>query len=383
MATVEAVFEELNFPSAPRLKRVLAARGIPFNANEVDRLVRGETTRQVQAPRYKFDGKIASSHLHSRWFADLVDFSAAPSEGTGKDVGLRPTSDGERYILVVQDVFSRKIWTEAIMDKRPATVASAFQTILDKVGSVPAALTSDQGAEFSGQFRDLLETKGIIPRQKDKDDVNAIATLDTAVGNLKKALARVARKQRTNDWASLLQKVTEGQNKLPNDGEYLNGVAPDEVADDDAIRAKLREKNAEYSQFNKQRMEKRAAKLEEIGQFRAMTSRGGAFTRGFKPRYEGALRRVGEVKGPRVTDESGNSFLTKFVLPVREATDDAGPVRIEQRGSNQTKEKQIRILKPFADGLARVLEMGRPVTAMRALTLLQSARGQLHGDWQC
>ena len=50
MATVEAVFEELNFPSAPRLKRVLAARGIPFNANEVDRLVRGETTRQVQAP---------------------------------------------------------------------------------------------------------------------------------------------------------------------------------------------------------------------------------------------------------------------------------------------------------------------------------------------
>ena len=77
-----------------------------------------------------------------------------------------------------------------------------------------------------------------------------------------------------------MQKVTDGQNKLPNDGGYLNGIAPDEVADDDAIRAKLREKNAEYAQFNKERMEKRAAKLEEIGQFRAMTSRGGAFTRG-------------------------------------------------------------------------------------------------------
>ena len=106
-----------------------------------------------------------------------------------------------------------------------------------------------------------------------------------------------------------------------------------------------------------------------------MSSRGGAFTRGFKPRYEGALRQVGEVKGPRVADESGDAFLTKFVLPVREATDDAGPVRIEQRGSTQTREKQIRILKPFADGLARVLEMGRPVTAMRALGLLQSVRG--------
>ena len=147
MASIEAVFEELNFPSAPRLKRVLADRGIPFNNREVDRLVRGETTRQVQAPTYKFDGKIAASRLYSRFFADLIDFTAAPSAGTGKDVGLRPTSDGERYILVVQDVFSRKIWTEAIINKRPATVAAAFQRILNKVGSFPTALTSDQGAE--------------------------------------------------------------------------------------------------------------------------------------------------------------------------------------------------------------------------------------------
>ena len=62
----------------------------------------------------------------------MIDFSSAPSEGTGKDVGLRPTASGERYILVVQDVFSRKIWTEAIIDKRPSTVAAAFQKILDR-----------------------------------------------------------------------------------------------------------------------------------------------------------------------------------------------------------------------------------------------------------
>ena len=156
--------------------------------------------------------------------------------------------------------------------------------ILDKAGYLPNAMTTHKGAGFSGECRHLLETKGILPRQKDKDDVNAISTLDTSVGHLKRALARVARKQRTNDWASLLQKVTDGQNKLPNDGEYLKGIVPDEVADNDEIRAKLQEKNAEYTQFNKERMEKRAAKLEGVGQFRAMTNRGGAFARGFKPR---------------------------------------------------------------------------------------------------
>ena len=96
MTTIQEVFEELNFPSGPRLKRVLRSRNIPFAANEVDRLGRGETTRQVQAPRYKFDGKIAASDLNSRWFADLIDFTAAPSEGTGNDVGLRPTASGEK-----------------------------------------------------------------------------------------------------------------------------------------------------------------------------------------------------------------------------------------------------------------------------------------------
>ena len=117
MTSIEEVFEELNFPSASRLKRVLDARGIPYNTRDLERLVRGETTRQVQQPRYKFDGKIATADLNNRWFADLIDFSAAPSEDTGKDVGLRPTASGEKYILVVQDVFSRFLYTEALPNK--------------------------------------------------------------------------------------------------------------------------------------------------------------------------------------------------------------------------------------------------------------------------
>ena len=39
--STEAVVEELNSPSAPRLKRVVRSRTIPFKTNEVDRIVRG------------------------------------------------------------------------------------------------------------------------------------------------------------------------------------------------------------------------------------------------------------------------------------------------------------------------------------------------------
>ena len=74
--------------------------------------MRREAVRQVQAPAYKFDGKIAAHGINDRWFCDLVDFTAAPSD-RGKRTGLGETKEGEVYILVVQDVFSRYLWTEA------------------------------------------------------------------------------------------------------------------------------------------------------------------------------------------------------------------------------------------------------------------------------
>ena len=246
MEKIQEIFEELNFPSAPRLKRVLTARKIPYDSKEVDSLVRGETTRQIQAPRYNFTGKIAASDLNSRWFADLIDFTAAPSEDAGNDVGLRPTAANEKYILVVQDVFSRFIWTEALLNKRPQTVAAAFQKILDRAGVAPQTVVSDGGAEFGEIFQKVLSANNIMYTQKDKTDINAIATIDTAIGNLKKALARDTRKQQTNNWASRLQKVTLGQNNLPNE-EYLEGVAPNDVSQNEDLLDHLRKNNASFT----------------------------------------------------------------------------------------------------------------------------------------
>ena len=90
MATVdsiEEVFEELNYPSLQKLRRVLDNRGIAYDRKDLEKLVEREAVRQVQAPAYKFDGKIAAHGMHDRWFCDLVDFTAAPSDGQTDGVG--------------------------------------------------------------------------------------------------------------------------------------------------------------------------------------------------------------------------------------------------------------------------------------------------------
>ena len=99
-------------------------------------------------------------YQNDRWFADLIDFSSTPSDN-GKRTGLRRTKDGESYILVVQDVFSRFLWTEALVNKTPQAVAKAFEEILARAGTKPRSLTSDLGPEFEGPFRQMLEANGI------------------------------------------------------------------------------------------------------------------------------------------------------------------------------------------------------------------------------
>ena len=165
MTTVEEVFEELSYPSLQKLRRVLNSRGIAYDRKEIEKLVRREAVRQVQAPAYKFDGKTAAHGINDRWFCDLVDFTAAPSD-RGKRTGLVETKEGEVYILVVQDVFSRFLWTEALTSKQPGVVAKAFEDIVTRAGAKPKSCTSDLGPEFQGPFEQALKAKGIEVFQK-------------------------------------------------------------------------------------------------------------------------------------------------------------------------------------------------------------------------
>ena len=84
-AAIDAVNEELNQPSLQILRRVLDRRGIAYNKQSLDRLVKRQAVRQAQAPTYKYDGKIAAGDIGDRWFVDLIDFTAAPTDGGEKD----------------------------------------------------------------------------------------------------------------------------------------------------------------------------------------------------------------------------------------------------------------------------------------------------------
>ena len=167
---------------------------------------------------------------------------------------------------------------------------------------------------------------------------------------------------------------TQGQNNNPIE-EYLEGMPPSNVKNNPELVRVLKEKNASYSDLNHNRMEKRAQRLEDTGQFRIMESAGRKFTRGFKPKF-GEVRKVRDIQGPLVTDDQNKDHLTKFVLPVSETTEDEGPRRIEQKGNAIVDSTRRARLRPFAEKLVELLRRRRgAVTAATASKFLGEQRG--------
>ena len=76
---VRQVFQELNRPGIARLKTALRARGINASDAEIGSVVRGDESKQLFAPRQRYEGRVTSSRLDERWAADLIDYTAQPS----------------------------------------------------------------------------------------------------------------------------------------------------------------------------------------------------------------------------------------------------------------------------------------------------------------
>ena len=83
-----------------------------------------------------------------------------------------------------------------------------------------------------------------------------------------------------------------------------------------------------------------------------------------------------EIDGAVVVDNKDKDHLTKFVLPVSDTTNDAGPRRIEQRGSVLTDATRRARLQPYTDELINFLRrQGSPVTTATASKHLREQQG--------
>ena len=346
MDQLPALSEEFGYPSANKLFDAAQRAGVKVTLKQVQAFVKSQNVRQVYHQLPPSKGKIAAPNLDDTWVADLIDYSWQPSES--KEKGSEPAF---QYILVVQDVFSRRLMARPIRDKLAKTCQEAFQSIVEERHTKPNVLSTDSGWEFKGAFEQYLEREGIYHRIKDPRALNSQGTLDAAIKALRPMLARIQTEETTKNWAAEVERAVAVYNHLVH--SHLHGRSPDEVQDDGDLRFHLEKEAAEDMQHNSDMIKKRDDRIAAAGYFREeLPAR--QFKRGFHVKYGDKVHKVKSVFANRVVDEDDNEFVSRHVLPVP-----AGSSDINTGGTNKVvapaDEKKKTALEPFKERISNFL----------------------------
>ena len=163
------IFEEPNYPSATKLRAALIKRGYKARLKDVEDFVKSQTPTQLFAKAPTYRGKVVASRPNERWVIDFIDFTAEPS--------------GQfKYIFLIQDIFSRKLWPKALEDKGMSSATQQLRTLFADEEK-PAEINAD--GEFDNKtFNRCLPQQNIASRFKEgRQD---LATIDATMNNFKK-----------------------------------------------------------------------------------------------------------------------------------------------------------------------------------------------------
>ena len=248
----------------------------------------GQTSTQTFAPAPRSKGKSAAEDVGVIYQADLIDFAGNARSSDGK----------KKYALVVEDAFSREIGTKAIDDKKASTVNAAFKTLVKAPAGDSIKVTTDRGKEFT----DLDEVMpGVVHVAKDPKDKNAIAIVDRGIQTIKKDIAADIADE-GGRWDQKIQGATKAYNNRPHSQTI---VPPGDVKDDDVATFKLMQKNASAFMTNHTQTISKQTQLKEAGAFRSYEPN----PRSFNSQYSDSVFNIKSVKGDKVTNASGKTFL--------------------------------------------------------------------------
>ena len=141
------------------------------------------------------------NHVDEIWSIDLADFSDYKTSN----------NKGFRYIFVVRDNYSKKLWCIPLKKKYSQTITEEFSNIITKSKRKPLKIESDRGEEwYNSIFQNLLKSKNIhhYSRYTDKGPSIAERVIRTVRNLLKKPVFEKGRA----DWVSELPSVIKKYN---------------------------------------------------------------------------------------------------------------------------------------------------------------------------
>jgi transposase InsO family protein len=159
----------------------------------------------LQPVKYKFQRqRIITRGIDDMWDVDLADMS-----------NIANANEGNHFLLIVIDVFSRYLWVQPIPDKSHQSVIQAFQRIFQQTHRRPRTLRSDNGTEFKNRWvKQFFKKKG-IHAYTTKNEVKANYA-ERVIRTLKGMMYRYFLHHQTYRYTNVLQDLVSNYNHRPH-----------------------------------------------------------------------------------------------------------------------------------------------------------------------
>ena len=215
--------------------------------------------------------------------ADLIDI---------KDLAAR--NDGVKYLLLMIDLFSRRVWVEPLKKKTAALTRDAIETWLDSLGGRQCEIfATDRGLEFdNGPVRELLRRRGV--RQQFKSGTSKASFAERANKSIQTLIYKYLTNSQTFRYIDKLDSIVSTYNRRPH--RSLGNVSPheaDKPRSRDWIRGILQRSHTE-----RRRKARKDPKLRvgDVVRIKILAKKVSGDSRAYVPQFKGEYFKIVRVK---------------------------------------------------------------------------------------
>ena len=193
-------------------------KSIPSFSSKIQDFLRTDETSSVHKRiRRKFRRRQTIAHYpYDLCMADLAFFTGP---------GMAQANNGNKYVLVFIDVFSKMCYVEPLKNKNALTTLIGFEKIFRRLPYTPNHIITDVGTEFyNWHLQTLFKENGIVHYSLRGPHKASVA--ERMIQTLKGRLEKYFWKNKTKRYVDVLHQITENYNRTPH---RSIGMAPIKV----------------------------------------------------------------------------------------------------------------------------------------------------------
>jgi len=196
--------------------KFIANKYINITRHDINEFLKKQPQYQfAQSIHHSINKPIISKAPNKIWSIDTCELQKYADKNTEEN-SRNSFITQYKYLMVVVDVFSRKVWLEKLPDKSAPQTAFAFRKVCQRAGIFPSFLMSDNGTEFKGEFKEFCEEHNIKQQFSPTYTPQANALAERAIQDIRKIIRGFFTKNKNFRWIDLVQQIEDNKNNTYN-----------------------------------------------------------------------------------------------------------------------------------------------------------------------